>query len=139
GGVLPLVLGLAEWQPARSGQRGADGALVCRSLLGCRTALRRTRSDPALPQLDRRDIPRHHAAAAPRGGQPSSPAAACPGRGCGMKRKGHFRKGRDRRRHKLTREERYRGFVTTFRRAMDHEPWLLLWLRNRLRATCRKS
>jgi hypothetical protein len=52
--------------------------------------------------------------------------------------KGRFKKGRDRRRHKLTREERYRGFATTFRRAMNDEPWLLHWLRERVRASRRK-
>jgi hypothetical protein len=54
-----------------------------------------------------------------------------------MKSDGRFKKGKDRRRHKLTRAERRRGFVATFRKAMNEEPWLLLWLRNKLRASRR--
>jgi hypothetical protein len=48
-----------------------------------------------------------------------------------------FRKGRDFRRHQFTTEERRRGFERTFNRPMYEAPWLLLWLRNKLRATCR--
>jgi hypothetical protein len=45
-----------------------------------------------------------------------------------MVRGNPFRKGRDLRRHRLTTEERRRGFERTFNRAMYEAPWLLLWL-----------
>jgi hypothetical protein len=53
--------------------------------------------------------------------------------------KGHFKKGRDRRRHKLTTKERRKGFATTFQKAMYEKPEWLLWLRNKIRAARRKS
>jgi hypothetical protein len=48
-----------------------------------------------------------------------------------------FRKGHDPRRRQFTTAERRRGFERTFNRAMYEAPWLLLWLRKKLRATCR--
>jgi hypothetical protein len=56
-----------------------------------------------------------------------------------VKRHGRFKKGRDPRRHQLTTEDRRKGFAKTFNLAMYERPELLLWLRNKLRASRRKS
>jgi hypothetical protein len=52
--------------------------------------------------------------------------------------KGHFKKGRDCRRHKLTTDERRRGWKRTFEDAMLNKPWLLHWLRQKVKQTMRK-
>jgi hypothetical protein len=43
-----------------------------------------------------------------------------------------FRRGPDRRRHVFTAEERSRGGQTTWRKAMEEQPWLLAWLQRRI-------
>jgi hypothetical protein len=53
--------------------------------------------------------------------------------------KGRFLSGPDRDRHQFTADERSRGGRTTFRRAMDDEPWLLRWLQRKIDASRQRA
>jgi hypothetical protein len=52
--------------------------------------------------------------------------------------RGHFKRGKDPRRHRLTQAERPRGGQTTWRKFMDESPWMLSWLQRRIDATRRR-
>jgi hypothetical protein len=53
------------------------------------------------------------------------------------KNRGHFKKGRDPRRHALTFEDRRRGGQAAWLKLMNEAPHLLRWLQKRIDRTAR--